>query len=123
MIKKEKKMPSIMRDCITLVKGFGIKDDIYANGDDREVIILSKDTITKAKADVLDGLCIKRFSGNIVLSEIDLIKIKCGTIIGIGETLLKITKVGKRCFSECTLVKNKKVCSLAKEVLFAKVKW
>lgn len=63
-----------------------------------------------------DGLCFKRFHADILTSNIDYSKLKVGDIISIGERKIRLTRVGKPCFSECNFID--KPCLLSKYVAF-----
>ena len=64
----------------------------------------------------LDGLCTKKFHADIYTNGIDYSKLKVGDIISADNKRVRITRVGKRCFDECTL--PNKPCVLNKNVAF-----
>lgn len=66
-----------------------------------------------------DGLCFKRFHADIITENIDYFKLKVGDIITLNNMRIKLTRVGKPCFSECKLID--KPCLLSKCVAFGEV--
>ena len=63
-----------------------------------------------------NGLCMKKFHADIITNNVDYSSIKEGDIIEINNKKIRLTKVGKSCFSECSL--TNKPCPLSKCVAF-----
>ena len=63
-----------------------------------------------------DGLCMKKFHADIITENIDYSKVKPGDIIEVNNKKIRLTKVGKSCFPECSL--TNKPCPLSKNVAF-----
>ena len=63
-----------------------------------------------------NGLCMKKFHADIITNDIDYSSIKPGDIIKVNNKKIRLTKVGKSCFPECSL--NNKPCPLSKNVAF-----
>lgn len=63
-----------------------------------------------------DGLCFKKFHADLITDDIDYSKLKENDIVSTQGKRIKITKVGKRCFPECTL--KEKPCLLSSNVAF-----
>lgn len=63
-----------------------------------------------------DGLCFKKFHADLITDDIDYSKLKENDIVSIQDKKIKIIKVGKRCFPECTL--KEKPCLLSRNVAF-----
>lgn len=117
-ISKEKKKKRVVISEGYLLKGFGLKDDAYSKPGDREVCLMSKNTVNKLDS---NGLCIKRFEETILI-DIDSENIDVGDILDFGESKIEVTQKGKRCFKECVLLKEKNNnCPLKTEPMFGKV--
>lgn len=65
---------------------------------------------------MLDGLCTKKFKADYYTKGIDYSRLKAGDIIEIEDKRIKISRVGKPCFDECTL--PDKPCVLNRHVAF-----
>lgn len=64
----------------------------------------------------LDGLCTKKFKADFYTKGVDYSTLKIDDIIEIEGKKIKISRVGKPCFDECTL--PNKPCILNKNVAF-----
>ena len=63
-----------------------------------------------------EGLCMKKFHADLITNNIDYSSLKVGDIITVNNKKIRLTKVGKSCFSECKL--ENKPCPLSKNVAF-----
>lgn len=102
----------------------GLVDDYYsATGDrNRQLTILLSEDRSEIEQNYKDkGICSKRFHENLLIDRLGLGDLNIGANIGIGESIIEITLIGKRCFAECELVKAQNICPLKKGVIFAKV--
>ncbi|SDY88709.1 MOSC domain [Proteiniborus ethanoligenes] len=120
-ISKEKGTPRVgVREAL-LKENHGIVGDVNSGDNDRQVTLLTKECREKVKKLNLKGLCTDRFHENITVENIDLCNLYTGQRICLGETVHEITQIGKKCFSECNIVKNGETCPLSREVVFTKV--
>lgn len=106
---------------ISLDKIKGLVEEPANRDSTKQISILSKgvrDSIDNRK---IDGLCTERFYENISIEGLESKKLTAGDKFVIGETVLEVTSIGKRCFDSCRLVESKKKCKLAGDVIFAKV--
>ena len=107
-----------------LDKEHGLLGDYKSESGDKDrqlSILLSKDrhNIDKNYKDI--GLCTRRFQENLLIEGFDLSELSLYTKLKIGESKIEIRSMGKRCYSECELVKNKKICPLKNRSLFARI--
>ena len=79
-----------------------------------DISLMDKAMISYMKEN--DGLCMKKFHADIITDNIDYASIKPGDIIEVNNKKIRLTKVGKSCFSECSL--TNKPCLLSKNVAF-----
>lgn len=79
-----------------------------------DISLMDKKMISYIKDN--DGLCMKKFHADIITDNIDYSALKPGDIIFVNNKKIRLTKVGKSCFSECTL--EDKPCPLSKNVAF-----
>lgn len=67
------------------------------------------------------GLCAARFAANISTDGLDYSALRAGMRLRMGACEAEIVRVGKRCFDECPLVRDKKRCPLPNNCAFARV--
>jgi len=78
-----------------------------------------KDRLTDDK---VKGFCHNRFKANFIFNNIDVKDLTIGQSLQIGKAIIKITKVGKECISECPIVKDCNVsCKLNNQVFFGQI--
>lgn len=104
-----------------LKKDCGLVDDVNAKGGYRQVSIISKKNKDYLDKEDIQGLCTKRFYGNLIIEGLEIEKFSIGQKLIIGETVQEITSIGKRCFSQCNLLGSNIYCPLKKGVVFTKV--
>ncbi|MDY0255946.1 MOSC domain-containing protein [Gudongella oleilytica] len=100
-----------------LIEGLGIEGDLKANGGDRQISLLPLWVRERIEQGKVEGLCISRFRENITWSgEGELVK---GDKYKIGEVLLEISKLSKKCFGECHNIVKNTPCPLIFTVSYA----
>ena len=67
------------------------------------------------------GLCTKRFYADIETESLDYASLSVGDILEFNDVRLQITGKGKRCFDECPIRRQGRVCPLPTNVAFARV--
>jgi len=102
-------------------RDFGLRGDLYGGPGDKQVVFFGAEGREKLSLYPVKGLCFKRFFPTLVPEGIDLFKLPAGTRLKIGESVMEITRVGKKCYPECVLVQAGTPCVMPKEVIFAKV--
>ena len=61
------------------------------------------------------------FGENIITQGIDLVSLKIGQHLKIGQAELEITKIGKECVERCIIYHTTGDCIMPREGVFAKV--
>lgn len=102
-----------------LIENFGLEGDAYAKPGDREVCLMTNQTL-KSLENYSDGMCVKRFSESILI-DYDPNLIKVGHIIDFNGVQIKVTKLGKKCYPECLLIQRQETCPLSQHIMFGKV--
>lgn len=102
------------------IAGFGLEGDRHGGKDLRQVSFFGIESIKKMEAMQITTLCTQRFNENVITENIALYQLPVGTLLKIGDTIQKITQVGKQCF-DCELTDTKQSCPLAEEVVFTAV--
>ena len=106
----------------TLIEDFGFAGDAHAGKWHRQVSLLAKESIEKAKGMRTDGLCHGMFAENITTEGIVLHTLPIGTKLKIGEeAVIEISQIGKECHDGCAIRQLVGQCIMPKEGVFARV--
>ncbi len=104
-----------------LIANFGLKGDGHSGNWHRQVSLLALESIEKMRKVGLSVDC-GSFAENITTSGIDLVSLKIGQIIRIGEGIvLKVTQIGKICHERCAIYYQAGDCVMPKEGIFVEV--
>lgn len=106
---------------VELKEDFGIVGDAHAGTKNREVSLLASESIKKMQD---KGLKVTSgdFAENITTEGIDLMSLKIGDKVKIGEdTILEISQIGKVCHARCNIYYEAGDCVMPKEGIFGHV--
>lgn len=103
-----------------LVADHGLEGDAHAGDWHRQVSLLSMDKIRRFNA-VGGGARDGDFGENVIVDGIDLAKLPVGTRLRIGETVMEVTQIGKKCHRHCHIFHRIGDCIMPREGIFAKV--
>lgn len=103
-----------------LIEDFGIKDDAHAGKWHRQVSLLELKKIDEFNA---QGGNVKfgDFGENLVIDGIEVDKLPVGQKIQVGEAILEITQIGKKCHNECEIFHRVGKCIMPIHGVFSKV--
>lgn len=102
-----------------LIENFGVEGDAHAGKWHRQVSLLAKESIEKAKGMRTDGLCHGMFAENITTEGIELHTLPIGTKLKIGdEAVIEVTQIGKECHDGCAIRELVGQCIMPKEGIF-----
>lgn len=103
------------------IKGYGLKEDSHAGKWHRQVSLLAQESIDfmKGKSDI--NLNFGDFAENITTSGITLHKLPVGTLMQVGECLLKVSQIGKECHHGCNIMQKVGSCIMPTQGIFATV--
>ena len=99
---------------------WGIEGDAHAGKWHRQVSLLAFEKIDdfrKKGAEVDFGA----FGENIIVSGVDLKSLPVGTVLEIGDVVLRVTQIGKECHSHCNIYHKMGDCIMPREGIFAEV--
>ena len=102
------------------IEDFGIENDAHAGKWHRQVSLLEFnkiDEFRKKGANVDFGA----FGENLVIEGIKLHKLSIGQKIKIGDVLLEVTQIGKKCHDKCQIYYQVGECIMPKNGIFTKV--
>ena len=121
-ISEKKKTPKKTIAEGKLIEDFGFEGDAHAGNWHRQVSLLAKESIEKAKGMRTDGICHGMFAENITTEGIELHTLPVGTKLKIGdEALIEITQIGKECHEGCAIRELVGQCIMPREGIFGKV--
>jgi MOSC domain-containing protein YiiM len=116
--KGEKKTPV---ESVLLKEEWGIEGDAHAGNWNRQVSLLASESVEKMEDKGL-SLGAGDFAENITTSGIDLLKLKIGTKLTLGDQVeLEITQIGKECHDKCAIFEQVGFCVMPQEGVFARV--
>ena len=121
-ISEKKKTPKKTIPEGNLIEDFGFEGDAHAGKWHRQVSLLAKESIEKAKGMRTDGLCHGMFAENITTEGIELHTLPIGTKLKIGDTaVIEVTQIGKECHDGCAIRELVGQCIMPKEGIFGTV--
>ncbi len=121
-ISEQKKTPKKTIEEGTLIENFGFENDAHAGKWHRQVSLLAKESIEKAKGMRTDGLCHGMFAENITTEGIVLYTLPVGTKLKIGDSaVIEVTQIGKECHDGCAIKELVGQCIMPKEGIFGVV--
>lgn len=104
----------------TLKENYGLIGDAHAGPGLRQVSLLAKESLQKISKKGLKLGC-GGFGENLTTNGIELTSFVVGTKLKGGESILKVTKIGKDCKKPCSIYKRLGNCILPSQGIFAKV--
>ena len=110
---RKHEVPSIRVQC-----GHGIVGDAHAGNWHRQISLLAEESVDKMRA---LGLTLQpgEFAENILTRGLELKSLPIGTRLRVGETLLEVTQIGKKCHNDCEIKKLTGSCVMPTEGIFA----
>ncbi|MCS7175249.1 MOSC domain-containing protein [Pseudothermotoga sp.] len=116
-VKGVKKTP---QEYIILVENHGVHGDAHAGDWHRQVSMLSKSSIDKARSWGIK-VSFGDFAENITVDGVEVYKLPIGTKVYINEAILEVTQVGKECHDRCAIAKSVGKCVMPSEGIFLRV--
>jgi len=106
---------------ITVKENYGIVGDAHAGEGHKQVSLLAEESVNKLR-DEIPSLSAGDFAENILTHGILLYEIPVGTKLQIGETILEVTQIGKKCHNDgCVIRQQIGDCVMPREGIFASV--
>lgn len=119
-VSKVKGVKKIPQEQITLVENHGVLNDAHAGNWHRQVSMLSKSSIDKARSWGID-VSFGGFAENITVDGVDVWKLPIGTKVYINDAVLEVTQVGKECHDRCAIARMVGKCVMPTEGIFLRV--
>ncbi len=103
------------------LENHGLEGDFNSGEGPRQVCLLRREDRAEVEKDDRDGLCFPRFLETIQIEGLDSEALEKGSWLRIGDTIMKVTVTGKKCWPECEIIRAKSTCALAKSARFLAV--
>ena len=103
-----------------LLEGIGVEGDFHQGGE-RQISLLSAEARRWMEAQKEKGLCFERFRENILIEGLSLEDLENGSLLFLGDAVLRISMRGKHCYDECALFSKGTPCRLSGCAVFAVV--
>ena len=103
-----------------LLEGLGMEGDAHAGFAHRQISLLAVESIDKMKqkcAELVPG----DFAENLTVEGLNLPELPVGTILHVGDTVLKVSQIGKECHQGCAIREAVGDCVMPREGIFATV--
>lgn len=119
-ISKKKGIPKTQVNSVILIENWGIEGDIHSGDWHRQISLLAIESIDKMRQ---LGLNVRpgAFAENITIEGINLLDLKIGDRLIIGNAVLEVTQIGKECHSKCAIYYRAGDCVMPREGIFARV--
>ncbi|MDP8213918.1 MAG: hypothetical protein RAO92_01070 [Candidatus Euphemobacter frigidus] len=103
------------------LRDFGLAGDVHSGPGDKQVTFFGIKGREKLSESPREGLCFRRFVPTVTTEGINLYEFPAGTSLKIGDSIQEISRMRKRCYPECVLIKSKTPCVMTREVVFTRV--
>ncbi len=104
-----------------LIEGIGIKGNSPPRDSHKQISIFSEEGRMDLDSLVSNGLCTRRFQEDITIEGLMIPTLLPGDKLTIGQVVIEITRVGKKCYGDCPLINTKSPCPLRRGIIFARV--
>lgn len=105
----------------TLYKDGGLKGDAHSKDGHRQLSLLSVESFWDLEKIAGEKIPFGSFAENITTLGIELHKLPIGTRLKLGECIVEITQIGKKCHSDCEIKKKIGKCAMPQKGVFARV--
>ncbi len=119
-VSETKGVQKVPQQVVRLVQGHGVQGDAHAGPWHRQVSLLACESIEKMQR---MGLAVSEgsFAENIATSGVSLHTLPVGSVLRIGEAVLRVTQIGKECHTGCAIRQQAGDCVMPREGIFAEV--
>jgi MOSC domain-containing protein YiiM len=106
---------------VFLKKDHGVEGDAHSGGGIRQISVLAVESVDKLR-DRIPDLYAGIFAENILTSGVCLYALPVGTQMQIGDAVIEITQIGKKCHNDgCEIKQKAGDCVMPREGVFAAV--
>lgn len=117
------KKGTIKKPCPSIILNMqGVEGDAHAGAWHRQVSLLAQESILRFEEKLGRIIENGEFAENLTTKGIQLETLPLGTRLGIGESILEVTQIGKKCHGTgCEIFTQVGDCVMPKEGIFCKV--
>ena len=105
---------------MALREGAGIVGDAHQGGA-RQISLLAADVRRWIDAQIEGGLCFHRFRENVLIEGLPMDMLESDSLLSAGTAHMRINKIQKACFDDCSRFTQGLPCRLAGSVAYATV--
>lgn len=105
----------------TLCKDGGLKGDAHSKDGYRQLSLLAVENFYELEEALGEKIPLGSFAENITTLGIELHTLPIGTKLKVGECVIEITQIGKKCHSDCEIKKKIGKCAMPQKGVFARV--
>jgi|LSQX01.2.fsa_nt_gb MOSC domain-containing protein YiiM len=110
--------PPVKYNSFTLIRNTGIENDCFAQGGNRQISIVLSKALEEMRHLSSERPCLIRFTYNMEI-DADAMDLAAGARLKIGNAVIEITQIGKKCHNLCESVDEG--CPLIRGCIFARV--
>lgn len=103
-----------------LIRGLGMEGNRHQGGE-KQISLLSAEALRWMQAQTEKGLCFERFKENILIEGLPFDDLSVGSLLSVGNAVLRVSMRGKRCYEACALFSKGAPCRLSGSAVFAVV--
>lgn len=103
-----------------LIEGLGMAGDSHAGFAHRQISLLAMESIEKMRQKCGE-LSPGDFAENLTVAGLNLPALPVGTLLQVGEVVLKVSQIGKECHQGCAVMQAVGDCVMPREGIFATV--
>jgi MOSC domain-containing protein YiiM len=107
-------------EAAVLRPGHGIEGDAHAGAWHRQVSLLADEDIRTMRGKGVE-IRFGDFAENITTEGIELATLPVGTCLHLGEAVLEVTQIGKKCHHDCAIYQALGECVMPRRGIFTKV--
>ncbi|MBN2651316.1 MAG: hypothetical protein JXR63_02955 [Spirochaetales bacterium] len=107
-----------------LVEGMGIEDDAHFGAGHRQISLLAyEDFLETEKVMKENGMELEygAFAENILTRGVAVHQLPVGTVLHLGEAIVRVTQIGKECHNGCVIQQITGNCIMPKRGIFVEV--
>nr|WP_072513716.1 MOSC domain-containing protein [Ndongobacter massiliensis] len=105
---------------VTIRKDYGIVGDAHAGKWHRQISLLAEESLQKMQKE-LPNLKAGDFAENVLTRGLILHTLPVGTLLQVGQTVLRVSQIGKECHKGCQIRQKTGHCIMPTEGIFATV--
>lgn len=116
----QKGQKTVLTEQGRISKCYGILGDYHGQTGNSGLTLWTMEARSTLEKEGFSGICFQKFQENLLVSGLDIGKLKQGDCLITGEIILEVQKIGKKCHPEACILGDKKHCLLKSQTVFLK---